>query len=293
MRSLDVAIATCTYFSEPDPDAMPLAEALEAAGVNAKWLAWDDPSSDFSSAKMTVIRSTWNYTQAHEAFLAWIDKTAAVTDLHNPAAVVRSNVHKKYLLDLAARGIPTIPTRIVPQASTTNLAEISGDLHATEVVIKPAVSAASSRTIRADVSSDRARDHFRALVASGDTMVQPYFPSVEGYGERSIICIDDEISHSIRKSPRFEGDEQVTSVAMPIDAAEAALAKKVLATFSEPLLYARVDVVRDANDSPVLMELELTEPSLFLDQSPQGLERFVRAIVGRLRRSSTSVIASS
>jgi hypothetical protein len=282
-KNFDVAIASCVTLPEPDPDETPLADALREAGVNARLLAWDDAEASFSAAKMVVIRSTWNYTQAPENFRAWVDRTSASSELHNPASIVHWNLHKKYLLDLQAREIPTIPTRIFSKGADVSLVNVACELGANEIVIKPAVSAASSRTIRGDASSDRAQDHLRALLKSGDTMVQPYVRSVEGYGERAIICIDGEVSHAVRKSPRFEGDEQSTSGAMPIADDEAALAKKVLASFPERLLYARVDLVRDANESPVVMELELTEPSLFLNESPAGLARFVRAIVERLR----------
>jgi hypothetical protein len=282
-KKFDVAIASCVNLPEPDPDETPLANALRDAGVNARLLAWDDAEAPFFAAKMVIIRSTWNYTQVPEDFRAWVDRTAASSDLHNPATIVHWNLHKKYLLDLQTRKIPTIPTRIFSKGADVSLVEVARELGAKEIVIKPAVSAASSRTIHGDAASDRAQDHLRALLKSGDTMVQPYVPSVEGYGERAIICIDGDISHAVRKSPRFEGDEQSTSGAMPIADDEAALAKKVLASFPERLLYARVDLVRDANDSPVVMELELTEPSLFLTESPEGLGRFVRAIVARLR----------
>lgn len=282
-KSLDVAIATCLHMDrEPDPDQDLLADALRDAGVNARWLAWDDPNASFATAKMTIIRSTWNYTKAHEAFLEWVDETAAVSDLHNSASIVRWNVHKKYLLDLDSRGIPTIPTRILSQHADVSPVDIARELGANEIVIKPAISAASSRTIHADAASDHARDHLRMLLKSGSAMVQPYVKSVEGYGERAIICIEGEPSHSVRKSPRFENDEQDTSAAMPIADDEAALAKKVLASLPEKLLYARIDMVRDANENPVVMEAELTEPSLFLRESEETLDRFVRAIKKRL-----------
>jgi glutathione synthase/RimK-type ligase-like ATP-grasp enzyme len=288
-KTLDVAIATCMHLGrEPDPDQDLLADALRDAGVKAQWLAWDDPKARFSSAKMTILRSTWNYTKAHEAFLAWVDETAQVSRLHNPASIVRWNVDKKYLLDLAARGIPIIPTRVFSKGADVSIAHVARELGASEVVVKPSISAASARTIHADATSDRARDHLRMLLKTGSAMVQPYVRSVEGYGERAIICIEGEPSHSIRKSPRFENDAQDTSAAMPIADDEAALAKKVLASLPERLLYARIDMVRDANENPVVMEAELTEPSLFLCESRDTLERFVRAIRKRLESACFS-----
>ncbi len=279
----DVVLASCVGLPEPDEDEAPLSNALRDAGVNARVMAWDDPLADFAAAKMVVIRSTWNYCPVCDAFLRWVDDTAAHSDLHNPAPIVRWNLHKKYLLDLAMRGIPTIPTRIFPRGQDVSLVAVARELDTNEIVIKPAVSAASSRTIRAEASNAAAQDHLRAILETGDVMIQPYVRSVEGYGERAIICIDGKLSHAVRKSPRFQGDQAVVSGAMPIADDEAALALKVFAAIPERLLYARVDMVRDARDVPIVMEVELTEPSLFLAQLPSSFDRFVAAIVDRLK----------
>jgi hypothetical protein len=282
-KAFDVVLASCVGLPEPDEDEAPLSNALRAAGVNARVMAWDDPLADFATAKMVVIRSTWNYCRAYEAFLRWVDETSAHSDLHNPAPVVHWNLHKKYLLDLGARGIPTIPTRIFSTGQDVSLAAVARELDATEIVIKPAVSAASSRTIRAEANSAAAQDHLRAILETDDVMIQPYVRSVEGYGERAIICIDGKLSHAVRKSPRFQGDRAIVSGAMPIADDEAALALNVLAAIPGPLLYARVDMVRDARNMPIVMEVELTEPSLFLVQSPSAFDRFVAAIAQRLK----------
>jgi glutathione synthase/RimK-type ligase-like ATP-grasp enzyme len=278
MKRIDVAIATCLELPEPDDDEALLGDALRGAGIHAQLLAWDDPQANFADATLTLIRSTWNYWQAHDAFVAWIERTAAVSILRNPPEIVRWNLHKKYLLDLAQRGIPTIPTRIFARGETVSLAAVARDLGADQVVIKPAVSAASSGTMRTRALKAEGEDHLQALLKTGDVIVQPYVPSVEGYGERAVVCIDGEPSHAVRKSPRFQGDQQNVSDAMPIADDERVLAKKVLATLPTRVMYARVDIVRDRDEAPVVMELEVTEPSLFFSQSPDGLARFVKAI---------------
>lgn len=117
--------------------------------------------------------------------------------------------------------------------------------------------------------------------------MQPYLSSVEGHGERAIVWIDGEPTHAVRKSPRFLGDAESVSAAMPIGADEAELARRAVAAASEatgPLLYARIDVARDEHGSPVLMELELVEPSLFFTQAPTALDRYVAAVKQRLAR---------
>jgi hypothetical protein len=291
---MDVALASCLVLPEPDPDAAPLAAALAAAGIEARVLGWDDAGADFGSARLTILRSTWNYPLAPDAFAAWIERTARVSELWNPAAALLWNLHKRYLLALADAGVTTVPTRLVRRGDATPLAEALRALGAgDDAVVKPAISAASFRTLRVRGASELARGpselargeaHLRALVADGDALVQPYLGSVEDRGERALVWIDGELTHAVRKAPRFSGDAESVSAAVPIAADEAELARRALAAAPGPLLYARVDVARDDRDRPVVMELELMEPSLFFDQCPAALERYVRAVARRLGR---------
>jgi glutathione synthase/RimK-type ligase-like ATP-grasp enzyme len=124
---------------------------------------------------------------------------------------------------------------------------------------------------------------FRDLVAARHMMVQPYIESVEGHGERAVVWIDGEITHAIRKSPRFSGQEESVSDGLLVASDERELALAALATVSSRLLYGRVDIVRDERGVPLVMELELIEPSLFLKQSDRALERFVTAVVTRVK----------
>lgn len=275
-----IALATCVRIPEPDPDQDLLIQALASRGLQPFLAAWDDPSLDLSAARMCVLRSTWNYYRALDAFLAWVERTAAQTTLWNPAPVVRWNAHKRYLADLAARGVPVVPTRFL--TSGAELPAAVRDLGAETLVIKPAVSAASFETIKiaADDLATGAR-HVDAVAARCEVMVQPYVGSVEGWGERSLMWIDGALTHAIRKSPRFGGEHESVSEALPIADDERALAERALATVSEPLLYARIDMARDEGGAPMIMELELIEPSLFLLQSPPALARLADAIAAR------------
>ena len=279
---MDVAIASCRELPEPDTDSAPLLAAMRTAGLDAEILAWDDPGADFSRARVTVIRSTWNYPEAPAAFATWIDRTARKTRLFNPAATVRWNLHKGYLLSLAKAGLSVVPTRLVEKGSAVPLSDVMRELAAADVVVKPAVSAGSRKTLR--VTDPRAGEaHLAGLVAIEDALVQPYLPSVEGYGERSIIWIDGEFTHAIRKSRRLQGDAESVDGPMPIAAEEADLARRAVLAAPGPLLYARVDMARSASGDPMLMELELIEPSLFFGRSAVALERYVRGVAGRAK----------
>ncbi len=277
---MDVILATASTLPRPDEDDAPLRAALAERGLSAQTCAWDDPAVDWAQARVCVIRSTWNYVRSHARFLGWVESCAAVTRLWNPAAIVRWNSHKRYLLELMQAGLPVVPTRLVPAGGVADLVELAGDW--TEVVIKPAVSAGSFSTVRvarADFAS-AGQAHVDGLLAGAhDVLVQPFLRSVESYGERALVWIDGALTHAVRKSPRFAGDPQRVSEAVAIAPDEAALAESILAAVvRQPLLYARVDLARDERGRPCLMELELIEPSLFLDRSPVALARLAAAI---------------
>ena len=279
---IDVAIASCLTLPEPDPDEEILLAALRARGVRAEVWGWDDPARDWSSARRVVVRSTWNYVHHAPAFLAWCEQVAPRLD--NPIEVVRWNWHKRYLLELAARGIPVAPTRLVARREPRALDVVADGWDV--VVVKPAVSAGSFATVRArrgEPAWAAADAHLARHAAERDMLVQAYLPSVEGYGERALVCIAGQLSHAVRKSPRFLGDDESVSEALPIAPAEAALAARVLAAAPrQDLLYARVDVAPGADAAPVLMELELIEPSLFLLQAPAALEKLVAAVCAKI-----------
>lgn len=276
---MDVALATCRVLPEPDADEAPTLAALHAAGLYAEALAWDDPEADFSSARVTVLRATWNYPEQPQQFLAWAERTAAVTELWNPLAVVRWNAHKEYLLELDRAGVPVVPTWLVRRGEATTLAEILAARGWNDAVIKPAVSNSSRLTVRSGPDTMGSGEaHLRSLAAREDVLVQPYMRSVEGYGERSLVWIDGEITHAVRKAPRLVRQHEAVTGPLPVSPAEAEVARAALAVVDAPLLYARIDLALGPDGAPRVMELELIEPSLFFSYSPEALERFVRAV---------------
>jgi len=280
---MDVALATCVELPEPDHDEAPLLEALRARGLDAAPLAWDDPGADFSAARITLLRSTWNYPWNVEAFLSWAEHVATVSHLVNGIESVRWNHDKRYLLELEARGVPIAPTELVPRRAPRALSEILASRGWDDVVVKPAISAASYRTarVRRDTLAE-GEAHLAGLLADRDALVQRYLSSVEDHGERSLIWVEGELTHAVRKSPRFGSDDEDVGAAVPIGEAERALAELALsATPLEPT-YARIDVAPGPEGTPVLMELELMEPSLFFPQGPRGLTRLADSVERQL-----------
>jgi glutathione synthase/RimK-type ligase-like ATP-grasp enzyme len=241
---------------------------LAERGVQAEWVAWDDPSADWSRFDHIWIRSTWNYTEDHTGFLDWVDAVAAHAALWNPADVVSWNSHKSYLLDLEARGVDVVPTVLVRSDESLALDRVLDERSWTDAVVKPAVSvgAIGASRVRRDEAVGWTPDG-----ALGDLLVQPMMAGV-ARGETSMIAVEGEVTHAVRKVPaagdfrvhvEYGGEEH----AHEPSPAELDLATRALDAVGERLLYARVDCV-DSAEGPRLMELELIEPSLFLPLAP-------------------------
>jgi hypothetical protein len=277
-----VALVTCRQLPEPDPDHAPLWAALADGGIDANLCIWTDETVDWAGYELVVLRSTWDYFEDRPRFLRWAEQVAGATALWNPLAVIQWNTHKKYLLDLERGGVPVVQTHLVSTEPEV-LAAICDARGWTEVVVKPAVSASSFQThrMRRDELDEAL---FARLCRDRDMMVQPFVESVTDYGERAVVVIDGEVTHSVRKQPRLAGQAEGVTGPHPVESDERALALAAMEVVGEPVLYGRVDMARDAGGQPMVMELELTEPSLFFPFSDAALQRFVAGIRQRLRR---------
>jgi glutathione synthase/RimK-type ligase-like ATP-grasp enzyme len=274
-----VAVVTCLNIPEPDHDERLLLGALRDSGLRAELLAWDDPRGDPRAFDLCILRSCWDYYRDPTAFLAFVADAANQSSLWNPETVVRWNVHKRYLGELEMAGIPIIPTVWFDRGAETDLAEVMRTNRWDDVVVKPAVSASSFRTER--FRSERVDDgqaFLDALLEDRDAMVQKYITDATGQGERALVWIDGELTHAVRKFPRFAGDRENVSEALPISEDERVIAEQALSLIEQELLYARVDLMNDDDGNLLVSEFELMEPSLFLRQSPAALERFVAAV---------------
>ena len=282
--SIDVAIITCKRLPEVDSDEPVLLAALASAGLTAQMVPWDAEPRAFPNAKIQIVRSTWNYYHALDSFLAWTAEAERRAPLHNGADIIRWNTDKAYLRDLTARGIAVVPTAYVDVGSTEDLSELMQSRGWDDVVVKPRISAGSFATTR-HLLDDLHGGEITRAASERALMVQPYVKTVDGRGERSYIFIDGEPTHAMRKSPRLAGQaESVQSV--PLDEVDVAFARRVLEVAASrsrtKLLYARVDIARDDRDAPMVMEVELVEPSLFFTHAPQALTQFVRAVGARV-----------
>ena len=284
----DVVLATCSVLPDLDADEGSLIPALRACGLIAEPRVWDDPSVEWAGVPLVVVRSTWDYAERRDAFLAWC---AAVPRVLNSVPVITWNTDKAYLRTLAAAGIPIVPTHWIPTDSLTGRFVLpEGDL-----VVKPSISSGAQHTSRYHgADQDAARKHVERLLNEGrDVMVQPYVSSVDTDGETGLIYLDGTFSHAIRKGPllgtpgiatdQLWAIEDITARAPDED--ERSLAEAVLDALPWPrdeLLYARVDSVRGDDGAPLLLELELAEPSLFLGLGSGAAARLAEAIARRI-----------
>lgn len=272
-----IALATCAALPRLEPDDQLLLAPLAARGIDAVPAIWDDPTVDWSAFDLTVVRNTWDYIHRRDAFLDW---ARAVPRLANRAEVLAWNTDKRYLRELEAAGLPIVPTAFVPPGDRV---AVTG-----ESVVKPTVSAGSQDTLRLG-DEDAVHAQVARLHAVGKTaMVQPYLADVDTAGETALLYFDGAFSHAIRKGPMLLPGEvkdpdlfyaEEISPREP-SAAERALGDRVVAyvtqRFGTPL-YARVDLLPHGGE-PVIIELELTEPSVFVGYADGAPERFADAI---------------
>lgn len=288
---MDLTLVTCADMPEPDRDERPLLDALAAAGVEARLAAWDDPTVDWNASPLTVLRSTWNYTDDRRAFLDWARRVASGrTTLRNALSVVGPNTHKSYLATLERADLPVVPTRWFMHGGRAATVDAIRALPWREVVAKPAVGAGSRGVAAFDLDDDggveAAAAHVSSLQADGDVLVQPRLRSIVEHGELDVVWIDGEVTHVVTKRQRLAADDEHVDAARPATEDEQRLVQRVLRTIpafgQRELLYARVDLARDELEDLRIVELELVEPSLFLVEHPPALDRFV----GALRRES-------
>jgi glutathione synthase/RimK-type ligase-like ATP-grasp enzyme len=278
-----VFLAGCAEVPTGDGDDDALVGALADLGVHAEWAPWDS-GADFASADLVVLRSTWDYTERLAEFLAWCDTVPA---LANPASVLRWNTDKSYMVELADKGVPIVPTTLLEPGDRP--AWPTG-----EFVVKPAVGAGSKGVLRvADGDFAAADAHWESLGVKA--LVQPYQSNVDSQGESALVFFGGQYSHAFTKGAMLTDDAEMDSSGHYIverlkpatpDAAQRRVAEDALDAASgllglrrADLLYARVDLVSGADGAPLLLELELSEPSLGFRQTDDSAPlRFASAV---------------
>jgi len=287
-------VAFATYRQSPDisDDDRLAADALSRRGITVEAAVWDAPDVEWDRFDLVVVRSTWDFHLNASAYAGWVRRFLDDDGrLWNPPPMILDNLDKRYLIDLARRGVPVVPTVHVTAGDQQRLADLVERYAWEDVVVKPAVSASARGTWRSSrAGARRDEERFATQLRDQDLLVQPYCPEIATRGEWSLIFFDGEWSHAVLKRPAH-GDFRVQRHfgGQPVGAVPNAKlieqAGAILARVPDRLLYARVDgIERDGNF--VLMELELNEPSLFLSFSETAALRFADAIVNLVRKDA-------
>lgn len=284
---MKLALATAIAAFALDDDLVPLRQACLEAGIDAQVVAWDDPTVSWARFDAVLLRSPWDYVDRLPEFLAWCERVAKLTRLWNPPDVVRWNTDKRYLGELAKAGVPVIESHyLAPGDDPARLPDLE------EFVVKPTVGA-GSRDAKRYLHADRAAAiaHAARLLGEGrHVLVQPYLRAVDEQGETALLFFGGQFSHAIRKAPLLKRGEEPTRALFKEEhiqprepsAQEREVAAKVLAALPfDPLVYARVDLLPSPT-GPQLLELELTEPSVFLPYGEGAAARFAQVLAALL-----------
>ena len=295
MNKPTIALVTAVAARDVDEDMPALESALRASGADVTIAEWDRPH-DWRRFDVALLRSTWDYPQRLAEFFIWAEAVSRQTTLLNPLPLVKWSSDKHYLGDLAKQGVPTVQTKFVEpgERPETLIAELLSQPDVGEFVVKPAVGAGSRDAQRfgRDETDDAARHAQRMLNEKRSVLLQPYLSRVDEQGETALIYFEGEFSHAIRKGPLLKRKEGPTTelfaketiTARVPDAAEFDVGSRALKSMPfETPLYARVDLIRDENGAPVVLELELIEPSLFFPFAAGSAGRYAAAVMKRAR----------
>jgi glutathione synthase/RimK-type ligase-like ATP-grasp enzyme len=286
----DVVLLTFKDMPGGAIDDIPLYDALVSRGLAVRFADWRDQAMDWTQAGAVVFRSPWDYFHHPEEFRAWLDAADFQTRLINPAAVAHWNMDKRYFADLEARGVRITPTAFVKKGeATADLSAICAEHGWSDIVVKPTVSGAAFGTRRFTVAAavaGQGAEHLAGLLDRGDAMIQPYLAAVETERERSLTFVGGRFSHAVGRAAFNPGGANA-EIPLSVSDAEIAFAHEALdaarAAVGCELLYARVDLLPDA-DGPILMEIELIEPSLFFKHRPQAAEDLADLLAREVRR---------
>ena len=252
-------------------------------------MCWDDESIDWSTYNHVVIRSTWDYHRRYDEFIQWVRSVSSVSTICNSLDVITWNTDKHYLAEVAEMGLPVVPTVFIEPGQKDWLEHVRELLAKGDVVVKPAISAGSNDTERHS-NIDAAQQHISELLAAQrSVMLQPYMADVDVESETGLVFIDGKFSHAFAKGALLAQEKNMSGglyaeeeIGVRQATAEQLLigerAVKWLTSRFGKLLYARVDLLPTAQ-GPVIIEIELTEPSLYLLLHPNAASELANALI--------------
>ncbi|MBI2427531.1 MAG: hypothetical protein HYV29_01795 [Ignavibacteriales bacterium] len=265
-----------------------LRTALEKHRLRVARIDWADKNFDWSSTRIALFRTTWDYFHRFSEFLQWLDVVSKQTRLINPIELIRWNADKHYLRDLQEKGISIPPTRFIERGERVTLKDLHAEMNWKESVLKPTVSGGGRHTYK--LHAENVTEHeeiFRSLISNEAMMLQPYLNSVETKGEIALMVIGGKYTHAVLKRAkpgdfRVQDDFGGTVHHYKPSQAEMQFAEEVVAQCDPLPAYARVDLIFDDQSQSVVSELELIEPELWFRFYPSAAEVLADAIAKNL-----------
>lgn len=294
----DVALLTDGRYVRPKPgnryvenifaEDHLVTQALERRGLRAERCDWAG-DVDWSAYRCVVFRTTWDYFERYEQFVAWLADVERRTTVINPTSLVRWNMDKRYLLDLQRQGVAVVPTLLVERGTAVDLPSALRERGWSQAVVKPAVSGAARHTYRVedDDAAARLQPTLERLLEAEAMLVQPFMHDIVDRGEITVMMFGTTFTHAVRKVPqpgdfRVQDDHGGTVHAHTATPDEVAFAIRAFSACPETPAYGRVDLVRDDNGELCVMELELVEPELWFRVHPPAAEALAAEIAHRL-----------
>lgn len=281
---MKIAILTCEKLPDLNPEDQKIIPALAQHNIEAIAAIWSDKNINWTDFDYLIFRNTWDYFEKESEFKIWLDHIEKLgMKTLNPIEIIKQNIHKFYLRDLEQHGITILPTVFIDKTKNLNLAALIPS-HWKKAVLKPAFSAGSYLTEVFEISESQViSEKYKSIAAEKELLLQEFMPEIQTLGETSFIFFNKKFSHAVNKKP-VDGDFRVQSLfggkytSVHPNPEMIQKAQKVIDTFQEELLYARVDGIL-IDDELYLMEIECIEPDLYFNLSENSLERFVAEIV--------------
>lgn len=270
-----------------------LFEPLKTLGWIAEEISWRNEKVNWSDFEAVIVRSTWDYQNDLEKFKIVLEKINSVSHLENDLELMKWNMNKNYLFDLEQKGVRIVETIWEKKFNSETALKYFEKLNTDEIIIKPNISANADNTFR--LTKEKLYDNISELekiFEAKEFMVQPFIQNIIDEGEYSLFFFNGKFSHSVLKKPKekdFRVQEEHGGDIQPITApVEIVLvAENIIKKLFTIPLYGRVDLVRTKNNEFALMELELIEPSLYLNKDEKSPFRFAKAFNERVKNLIT------
>ncbi len=265
-----------------------LIEPMKNIGWMAEEVSWRNENVNWNDYDAVIVRSTWDYQNDSEKFIGVLEKINTVSHLENDLDLMKWNMNKNYLFDLEQNGVKIVDT-IWEKKFNRNLAnEYFEKLNTNEIIIKPNISANADNTFR--LTREKLNKNLQLLeniFAEREFMVQPFLKNIIEEGEYSLFFFNGKFSHSVLKKPKendFRVQEEHGGNIQPFKVSSQLIliAENIIKKLSTIPLYGRVDLVRTKENEFAVMELELIEPSLYLNKNDKSPAKFVKAFEERI-----------